>query len=248
MRPAVLDYVHRLLIDEIQRVVGSHPARILDLDCASGATLLHLARVFPVTELLGVTRHAATCTIAQRAAQQQGLAERCRFLCADPAAVDTRAEVILLINALSRSHAPESLIHYSQQYLAKTGTVFILDWFLTRPQAQLSPDAWYLLEGWQQPGLMTLDHLESGLERLELPLASLRDLSGLVQPHPWPATVLSGASRLLRSFSWRGRPWPQAVQRAAALHQCLHAGLLRYSLLTARRIASRHDGTWGGMD
>lgn len=245
MRPAALDYVHRLLIAEIQRVVGSHPTRILDLDCGTGATLLHLAKVFPVTELLGVTHQAAACAIAQRAAQQQGVAERCRFLCADPAAVDSRAEVILLSNALSRSQAPESLLHYSQQYLAKTGTAFILDHFLTEAHAQLSPDTCRLLEGLQQPGLMTLDHLESGLEHLELPLASLRDLSGLVQPHPWQATVLAGASRLLRPFSWRGHPWPLAVHRADALNQCLHAGLLRYCMLTARRIASRHDGTWG---
>jgi 2-polyprenyl-3-methyl-5-hydroxy-6-metoxy-1,4-benzoquinol methylase len=72
----------RVILDLLRPLGLPSGARVLDLGCGNGAVLLALAAEFSF-ECVGVDAFAPFIETAQRAAEVRGLAEKCRFRCAD---------------------------------------------------------------------------------------------------------------------------------------------------------------------
>lgn len=84
----------------------SRPARILDMGCGSGILALAAARLWPSARVLGVDNDAVAVAVARRHARRNGLARRCRFICAEgyrPEALRGRGGFdLVLANILAR--------------------------------------------------------------------------------------------------------------------------------------------------
>ena len=102
------------------------PGRALDLGCGCGPASLALAGMGHT--VLGVDVSTAMVEQASREASRAGLADRCRFQCADVGVMDLEAgsfDIIVALGFIEYFDEPKALLSRMRQWLAPTGILVL---------------------------------------------------------------------------------------------------------------------------
>ena len=242
-------HVNALIRAEAEAALGRPPARVTDLGCGVGGTLMHLARDWPQAQLTGITISAEQQRIAQTHAAARGLAGRCRVLRSDfllPSALP-RADLVIAVE--SHVHAPDaaSFLRAALGHLRPGGVLVLVDDMLARPQADLTPAQARRLgqfrRGWRLGHVPDPDGLQAQARAMGLaPLAS-RDLSGLLRLNRLRDRALAFAGPLADVLGLGRVPLFGNMIGGNALTQGYRQGQMRYMLMVLKREDAMAEAT-----
>ncbi|MDR1989690.1 MAG: methyltransferase domain-containing protein [Acidobacteriaceae bacterium] len=236
-RSRLHDVVSEMLAETLD---GAAPPVVLDAGCGLGGTMLALSRRWG-GRYVGVTLSPRQAAIARDVMAREGLS----------ASIDVRLksyddppagpfDVVLAIESLVHSVAPETSLGALARVLADGGTLVIVD---DMPEADAegsaegSADLAAFKRGWQCGALWTREAYLAAFRRHGLRLVAERDLTAECRPRSRSRIAwLMGLNRLVRL-------WPrQRLQLVMdshhgglALERLLGRRLIRYRLLMARK-------------
>lgn len=220
-----------------QRLGGLCPprARVIDLGCGVGGSLVDLARSRPDLEGWGLTISTEQVALGTQFLHNAGLDSRLRLLAAD------FTQPWPLATPVNLAYAVESLIHVDDdavldhvaRALEPGGTFVVCDDFLEVPGPS-TPSLEDFRRCWYARGLRSSAALIEACAARGLVLTENRDLT------PWlrlrrPQDLLVGlAAPVARWFS-ATRPGAQNLVGGNALNQLLRSGTLAYRLLAFKK-------------
>ncbi|HEX6813772.1 MAG TPA: class I SAM-dependent methyltransferase [Planctomycetota bacterium] len=175
---------------------GRSVARVLDLGCGFGASLLRwVGRGDAVG--VGTTRSAFQIARAGREARRRGLAARCRFLRQDfTAPVEGAFDVVLAIEALGHAQDVDAVLQHVHGVL-RPGGVFVWVEDLLRTPLPHDVDVAELARRWASPPLRDVASARASLARSGLRVVEEADLTAQVPILP-VASALARARSLAR--------------------------------------------------
>lgn len=109
---------------------GFRRGRIIDVGCGFGATNIVLAQAFPQAEVVGIDLSDPLLRLAERRAQEAGLAERVRFVKADAHQLpydDSSFDVAINAYMVHLVADPVAMLDEIERVLAPAGHLFIVD-------------------------------------------------------------------------------------------------------------------------
>ena len=122
-------YLLRTRLRRAMELVQRHaagPGRALDLGCGCGPASVELAKMGH--EVVGLDLSPTMVERARRQAARAGLADRCRFQCADVAATDLPAhwfDVIVALGFIEYFDEPRAMLQRIRQWLCPEGIVIL---------------------------------------------------------------------------------------------------------------------------
>ncbi|HZN37402.1 MAG TPA: class I SAM-dependent methyltransferase [Planctomycetota bacterium] len=186
---------------------GRPAARVLDLGCGFGASLLRWIERGDAVGV-GVTQSAFQIARATAEARRRGLAARCRFLRQDfTAPVDGDFDVVLAVEALGHALDLDSVLQHVHAVLRRGGTFVWIEDLLRHPLSG-DLDVAEVARRWGSPPLRDVVSARDAIGRAGLRIVEETDLSAQVP-------ILPVASALARS------------RRLGRLHACLPLRPLR---------------------
>jgi tocopherol O-methyltransferase len=228
-----LNASNELIRAEIE-TLAPRRARIADLGCGVGASLLYiLPRLSRPAIAVGLTISPVQARLAQRFAQPTAARTPLHIIEADftlaPLPTDS-LDAAYSIEALVHAETPRHYFREVNRLLRKGGKLILIDDYLAdRPRSQLEQQ-WLsaYIEGWHAPGISTVAQTESAAAPLRLtkninltPYLRLRSL-----PAPLAKTLLFIGKRLPISH-----PILPSLLGSMALQQSLRAGTIEYRML-----------------
>lgn len=223
---------------------GAGPARVVDLGCGVGASLLHLAGRRPDLVGEGVTISPAQAARAGELVAQAGLGDRVRCRVGDflSPPQDLRgpegrgADLVYSIEAFVHGPDPAAYFRAAAGLLRPGGRLVLVDDVLAAPADRLTGRDARLVErfrhGWRVGSLLTAERLHELAGQAGLEPGEDRDLTPYLElrrPRDRALTVLFAVGRpLLRGEYWR------SLDGGDALQHCLVRGLVGYRFLAWR--------------
>lgn len=239
---AAADHINGVVALLAERALGRAPARVLDLGCGVGGTLLHLGARWPDTDLRGITLSAEQTRIAATLAAARGLEDRLRVERGDFLAPPGHAAPSDLVVAIeSHVHAPDAarFLAAALGRLAPGGLLVIVDDMLARPESALSaPEAARLdafRRGWHLGHVPDPETLAQHAAAQGLVLHEMQDLTPLLRLSRARDIALRVAGPVADALGL-GR-WPLFANMIGgnALTEGYRAGTMRYVLMAFRR-------------
>jgi cyclopropane fatty-acyl-phospholipid synthase-like methyltransferase len=237
-RAQALDYTHSLLAGQA-RQLEAPPARLLDLGCGVGGTLLSLSRQLPGTwRGLGVTISPVQAGLANRYARQAGLSDRLDFLVADFARLPGLQGIDFAwsVEAFILSADPQAYFTQVRRVLRPGGRLVIVDDFLSPSGTALDLPAaarnWIeqFRRGWHVPGFTSASAVMDCAAQCGLRLREVHDLTPLWRRGTLRDQAVALTVRLGRLLRLRGLYWDSLVG-GDALTRIAQAGLSQYRML-----------------
>jgi SAM-dependent methyltransferase len=176
-----MDTVNRLLIERLRGYVPAEGARVLDLGCGVGGTMVRLAR--EVDGLVsGVTISRVQAEIAAKRFAREGLADRCDVICADFAElpVTPHYDAMVAVEAVVHSPSLENLLPSLVDRLRPGGRLILCDDWMTDKDRGLAARERCLDQfraGWRIGSLHTVAELVAMSERAGVRLVEDLDLT-----------------------------------------------------------------------
>ncbi len=238
------EHVNTLVAEAAETALGREPARVLDLGCGVGGTLLHLARRWPAAELTGLTLSPDQVALARGFAAQRGLDTRCRFLAAnflDPPAGIAPADLAVAIESAVHAPSAAAFARAASARLLPGGVLVVVDDMLARPEAALAPDHAALVaqfrRGWHLGHVATADETTAAAARAGLAPCAAQDLTGLLRLDRLRDHLLRPIGPLAARLRLEGVPLFANMIGGNALTCAYRAGIMRYRLLAFRKAA-----------
>lgn len=241
---AAVDHINGVVAGEVRGVVAGSAPTVLDFGCGVGGTLFHLARRFPQARLAGITVSSRQVEIAERLAEELGVADRCSFSRGDFQATDlgVRADAVVAVESFVHSDRPDAFLQNATRHLRPGGCLVLADDFLAAEADALDARRRLLVEqfraGWRVPSVCSADRLvdvatEHGLEPVKVV-----DLTPLTRPGSRKRDRLIAMLSPMFARLGLGRiPFYGNMIGGNALQIGLREGFLRYQLLVLRRVA-----------
>jgi len=104
-------------------------ARVADVGCGHGASVVVMAQAYPNSHISGFDFHAPSIDTAQSRAQEAGVADRTRFEVADSKGYDGRFDLICFFDCLHDMGDPVGIARYAREHLEPDGTVLLVEPF-----------------------------------------------------------------------------------------------------------------------
>lgn len=233
-------HVNDLIAQAALDALGAPPARVTDLGCGVGGTVLHLAARWPQAELTGITLSAEQVRLAEAHAAARGLAGRCRFLRSDFTLPMTLPRADLVIAVESHVHAPDaaSFLTAAQRHLRPGGVLVLVDDMLARPENALTaPEARRLDQfrrGWRLGHVPDAQGLAALAGAMGFQPVATRDLSELLRLDRLRDRALALAGPLADRLGLAPVPLFGNMIGGNALTQGYRAGQMRYMLMVLR--------------
>jgi len=117
--PAIADIHERLQADP--------PARVVDIGCGEGWSTLAMARAYPRARVVGIDLDAPSIEAAGRHAAESGMADAVEFQHADASALDERADLALIIEAVHDMANPVPVLRAVRESLVPGGSLIVVD-------------------------------------------------------------------------------------------------------------------------
>ena len=239
-----MDTVNRLMIERLRRYVPPKSARVLDLGCGVGATMVRLAH--EVDGLIsGVTISRVQAEIAAKRFAREGLTDRCHVICADFAGLpaEPHYDAMVAVEAVVHSPSLENLLPLLADRLRSGGRLILCDDWMTDKDRGLAARERCLDQfraGWRIGSLHTLAELVAMSERAGLRLVEDLDLTSylhLGRPRDRVIKLAVGATAVFPRLRNRlvEMPFWANMIGGSALQDGLSRRWLEYRLLVLER-------------
>ncbi|MEU8329357.1 class I SAM-dependent methyltransferase [Micromonospora sp. NPDC048839] len=180
-----MDTVNRLLIERLRGHVPPGDARVLDVGCGVGATMVRLAR--EVDGLIsGVTISRVQAEIAAKRFAREGLTDRCQVICADFAELpaEPHYDAMVAVEAVVHSPSLKDLLPSLADRLRPGGRLILCDDWLTDKDRGLAARERCLDQfraGWRIGSLHTVAELDAMSEHAGLRVVEDLDLTSYLR-------------------------------------------------------------------
>ncbi|ROO59099.1 mycolic acid cyclopropane synthetase [Micromonospora sp. Llam0] len=199
-----VDTVNRLTIERLRGHVPQGSARVLDLGCGVGGTMVRLAREVDGI-ISGVTISRVQAEIAAKRFAREGLTDRCHVLCADFAELpaEPHYDAMVAVEAVVHSPSLANLLPSLADRLRPGGRLILCDDWMTDKDRGLAARERCLDQfraGWRIGSLHTVAELVAMSERAGLRLAEDMDLTSylhLGRPRDRVVKVAVGATAMV---------------------------------------------------
>ncbi|MEU6021785.1 methyltransferase domain-containing protein [Micromonospora sp. NPDC047134] len=176
-----MDTVNRLMIERLRGHIPSGTARVLDLGCGVGGTMVRLAQEVDGF-ISGVTISRVQAEIAAKRFAREGLTDRCQVICADFAELpaEPQYDAIVAVEAVVHSPSLEKLLPSLVDRLRPGGRLILCDDWMTDKDRGLAARERCLDQfraGWRVGSLHTVAELAAMAERAGLRLVEDLDLT-----------------------------------------------------------------------
>ncbi|WP_030486330.1 SAM-dependent methyltransferase [Micromonospora chokoriensis] len=177
-----MDTVNRLMIERLRDYVPQGSARVLDLGCGVGATMVRLAHEVDGF-ISGVTISRVQAEIAAKRFARDGLTDRCHVICADFAELlpaEPRYDAMVAVEAVVHSPSLENLLPSLVDRLRPGGRLILCDDWMTEKDRGLAARERCLDQfraGWRIGSLHTVAELVAMSERAGLRMVEDLDLT-----------------------------------------------------------------------
>lgn len=227
--------INRRIAAALERLGAAPPARLRDLGCGVGGSLLHFARRWPSTRLEGVTLSPRQASLARRFAAEAGLAGRLHVRCGDFLAPDpTPADVVVAIESHVHAHSAAAFLTAGRAHLRTGGHLVLVDDMLARPEASLSPAEARLIarfrRGWHLGHVPDVEGLPGTARAAGLVLRHSEDLTGHLRLNRHRDRALRAVAPLAEAAGLGRWPLFSNMIGGNALTGAYRAGLMRYRL------------------
>lgn len=211
-------------------------ARIADLGCGVGASLLHiLPRLQHPQPAVGLTLSPVQARLAKRFAQQARLDGQILFVEGDFTLAPLRGgifDAVYSVEAVVHAAQPQDYFREASRLLREGGKLILIDDYLvSRPLSR--PETRWLTaytQGWHVPGIITVEQATAFAAASRLRLTQNRDLTPYLRlrnlPNALAQILLSVGGRL--PFK---HPILPSMLGSMALQQCLSMKAIEYRFL-----------------
>lgn len=235
-----LNVSNQRILREIESAVPSR-ARIADLGCGVGASLLH---IFPCLAepdyAVGVTISQLQARLAAHSARRMNVSDRILFMEADftctpleSNSLDAAFSVEAVVHALD----PESFFDEASRLLRTRGRLIVLDDCRTARVLTDAEEKWLnaFIRGWHVPGVRTVEEMKRYATKSHLRLIQNTDFTPFLRLRNLPNPL----AKLIR-FVGDALPIKHAILPSMlgsmALQQCLHQKIIEYRFLVFEKI------------
>jgi len=228
------------LHDMLLAALPSPPSgRVLDAGCGFGGTMLDLAGRCSA-QFTGLTLSERQAAVGRAAAARSGLSNR---IAIEIGSYDSPPEgpfdLAIAIESLAHSPHPETSVAAIASRLAPTGRLAIAD-DMPEARARGTGDLALFQSGWRVPVLASAAEIKSALARRGLAIVADRDLTDELRPRALAQIArLETLNRMLHRLapSVGLRELLDSYRGGLALERLYRAGLMRYRLIVAERLA-----------
>lgn len=234
-------HVNTLIAEAAERALGGPPARVTDLGCGVGGTLMHLGQVWPETQFCGITISGEQVRLARGFAASRGLDDRCRFLRSDFTLPMTLPRADLVIAVESHVHAPDAgiFLRAAHRHLRHGGVLILVDDMLACPEADLDARAARRLaqfrRGWHLGHVPDLAGLEARATVAGFALEAADDLTALLRLDRLRDRALRLVGPVADRAGLAHVPFFGNMIGGNALTENYRAGQMQYRLLVLRQ-------------
>ncbi|MFI7079720.1 SAM-dependent methyltransferase [Micromonospora sp. NPDC049903] len=198
------DTVNRLIIERLRGHVPAENARLLDLGCGVGATMVRLAQQIDGL-VSGVTISRVQSEIAAKRFAREGLTDRCQVICADFAELpaEPHYDAMVAVEAVVHSPSLENLIPSLVDRLRPGGRIILCDDWMTDKDRGLAARDRCLDQfraGWRIGSLHTVAELAAMSKSAGMRIVEDLDLTSylrLGRPRDRAINVIVGATSVV---------------------------------------------------
>ena len=104
-------------------------ARVADVGCGHGASVVAMAEEFPNSQFFGFDFHAPSIEVSRQRAREAGVETRCTFEVADSKGYGGEYDLICFFDCLHDMGDPVGIAKYAKERLAAAGTVLLVEPF-----------------------------------------------------------------------------------------------------------------------
>ena len=104
-------------------------AKVADVGCGHGASVVVLAQAFPKAQITGFDFHAPSIETSKARAEEAGVSDRTTFAVADAKGYDGTFDLICFCDCLHDMGDPVGIARYAREHLAPGGTVLLVEPF-----------------------------------------------------------------------------------------------------------------------
>ena len=230
------NHINRLVVGRLHALDIDAPARVRDLGCGVGGSLLHFARAWPGARLEGVTLSPVQAAMAREFAAARGLGARIEVACGDflspPAAP---ADLAVAIE--SHVHAPsaEAFLAAARGHLRAGGHLVLVDDMLARQASRLGPAEARLVatlrRGWHLGHLPEAEALKQAARAAGLVCRRDEDLTHLLRLTRLRDRVLHLLAPVADAAGLGRWPLFSNMIGGNALTRAYRRGVMRYRLM-----------------
>ena len=233
---AAADRVNARIVACLRHLGRPDPARVRDLGCGVGGSLLHFARAWPRADLEGITLSPRQAAMARDFVAERALADRVRIVCGDFLDGAT-SPVDLAVAVESHVHAPSAaaFLRAAHAALRPGGTLAVVDDMLARPEATLDGSEARLLatfrRGWHLGHVPDAEGLVAAAEAAGLRPLGGEDLTPLLRLDRWRDRALHLAAPMADAAGLGRWPLFSNMIGGNALTVAYLRGMMRYRLM-----------------
>ncbi|GAB4466900.1 MAG: hypothetical protein Kow0070_30040 [Anaerolineales bacterium] len=233
--PEAMNASNDLLRAEIETAAPLH-ARIADLGCGVGASLLHiLPRLQNPQPAVGLTLSPVQARLAKRFAQQARLDEQILFVEGDFTLAPLRDgtfDSVYSVEAVVHAAQPQHYFREASRLLREGGKLILIDDYLASRPLSRPETRWRnaYMEGWHVPGVITVEQAIAFAAASRLRLTQNRNLTPYLRLRNLPNALAQILLSVGRRLPFK-HPILPSMLGSMALQQCLHAGIIEYRML-----------------
>jgi len=106
-----------------------HGAKVADVGCGHGASVVAMAGAFPAATFTGIDFHEPSIETARSRVDEAGFADRCSFQVATATSYDGTYDLICFFDCLHDMGDPVGAARHAREHLAEDGTVLLVEPF-----------------------------------------------------------------------------------------------------------------------
>lgn len=230
-----LNVSNDLIRSEIETVAKTN-ARIADLGCGVGASLLHIVpRLQEPKSAFGLTLSPVQARLASQFAERTNLEKQICFAEGDFTGVPLVSESLDAIYSVEAVvHAPEPELYFQEasRLLRRGGKLIVVDDYLAERSLSENETKWLkaYVNGWQVPGVTTVQKAQRFAEKHHLQLRKNDDLTPYLRLRNLPNALAQTLLFLGNHLPIRHAIVPSMLG-SMALQKCLFMQVIEYRFL-----------------
>jgi cyclopropane fatty-acyl-phospholipid synthase-like methyltransferase len=236
-----LNVSNEYILREIESVAPVQ-ARIVDLGCGVGASLIYIsARLNEPAVAVGLTLSPIQSRLARQFANSVGLETQVHFLDGDflsVPVVNESVDAVFSVEAVVHAQEPEKYFQEASRLLKPGGKLILVDDYRSPRSLSVDETKWLnaYVNGWHVPGVVTVGQAQVFATKYQLRLVKNEDLTSQLRLRVLPDTTASALLFLGNVLPIRHAILPSMLG-SMALQQCLSMKVIEYRFLVFEKLS-----------